>query len=242
MTSENEAISSVATLETEWRILDDWETQGDPDCTVCHGLGWLSKLAPRSRHMVNDLIPCNCRWIRQERERLERYEDFRHMTLENYEGSAQVVDIVRRFARNEMEQRFLVLKGPTGTGKTHLSIAAVREAHSANIVARIAYVSRLFDDMRNAIDGGNTEGIFRLYADTPFLAIDDQGLENTSNWTAERWDYLINERYTLGNKTIIGTNLDTEKIPPRIADRIFDAKYGLTIELKGRSRRGRGNR
>ena len=189
--------------------------------------------------MVNGLEPCDCLWIKRERRRLAQYVDFEHMTFESFEGNDEAKRVLKAFARKENSYRFVVLKGPTGTGKTHLSVAAIKAAHEAGIVARIAYVSRLFDELRQAIELETGDEVFRYYADTPLLAIDDQGLENATNWTAERWDYLINERYTLGVKTIIGTNLDTNKIPARIADRIFDAQYGITIELQGDSHRGR---
>lgn len=149
---------------------------------------------------------------------------------------------VEAFARNETPERFMVLMGEKGTGKTHLSVSAVKIAHSAWIVARIAYVVRMFDEMQGAIENRSTDEVFRFYADTPLLAIDDRGLENATAWKAERWDYLINERYTIGNKTIIATNQTVEQIPPRIADRIFDAKYGKRIELHGESARSLAER
>jgi DNA replication protein DnaC len=134
----------------------------------------------------------------------------------------------QELAENRSELPFLFLSGRPGTGRTHLSVAAVKRAQELGSPAKFAYVSYLISELRAlmAPDAERSpEEWQRLYQSFPLLALDDLGVQRPTPFADEELDHLIDARYIQRLPTIITTNLNQEKLAERavrIADRILD--------------------
>ncbi len=166
--------------------------------------------------------------------------------------NANLEDFSRGF-----EPKNYFITGDVGRGKTHLAVAMLREHVDAlNIIKngdeyRIAIgtlpvfinVAELLLDIRRAfsVDSPMNEiDLIDKYADTPFLILDDIGIEKTTEWALQTLYVIINRRCTDPFKrTIITSNLELGTIEEKLSERISSRIRGMckTINLKGRDRR-----
>lgn len=120
--------------------------------------------------------------------------------------------------------RWIVLYGNTGTGKSHLA----RNAHKLLREFKRRTLYRRATDMAADLRAGKYEKI-DMWAQTPFLIIDDFGAEMKSDFLTAQWYDLLDQR--LGKWTIITTNLTPSQVSchldPRIASRFYDGMNKL---------------
>ncbi len=103
----------------------------------------------------------------------------------------------------------LLFHGPVGTGKTHLSVAILR-----NLVqlkgARCLFVD--FRDLRKPVQGsysGEGTSEARLLAPVwaaDVVVLDELGAMRSTEWVSDTLERIVGERYNRGLSTIITTN------------------------------------
>lgn len=160
---------------------------------------------------------------------------FYQATLDDFadqpDAHAQLAEWVAR-----PDGRNLVLLGPTGTGKTHAALGAVREAHGRGLYVAFLPVVELLDLLR---PGGPEDALERLmHVDR--LVLDDLGAEKASDWTAERLYALINRRWLEERPTVVTTNLGLEELASTVGARMFSRLTGsgaVLVHLGGQDRR-----
>ena len=132
--------------------------------------------------------------------------------------------------------RNLLLSGPTGVGKTHLAVAACRQAHYDGLEVRLFGVVKLLDLLRPA----GPEGALDDLIDVDRLIIDDLGMEKPSDWTGERLSGLIDARWSEERPTIITTNLQRDALSEHLGPYTFSRLAGdeaIRIRITGEDRR-----
>ena len=134
-----------------------------------------------------------------------------------------------------MESESLLLVGPTGLGKTHLSTAVAKtvidrgyDVVYTGAIGMLADFERArFGNASGAESGNGTE----RYFDCDLLIIDDLGSEVSNQFTVSCIYNVINNRISLGNPTIISTNLNQNEIGDRYWDRITSRLFGEYLPL-----------
>jgi DNA replication protein DnaC len=176
-------------------------------------------------------VPCDCTKSEQPDRALtraripERYRghNFDNFDTDHYDSRrpedsrawnanlTQAKMLVKGFADNypSERERGLLLMGPCGVGKTHLTVAAlielVRRGHSG-----LFYDYReLLKEIQNSYnpESGTTEmGVLEPVLKTEVLLLDDLGSSKPSDWALETVGHILNTRYNEKRATILTTN------------------------------------
>ncbi|MBQ8688996.1 MAG: ATP-binding protein [Clostridia bacterium] len=165
-------------------------------------------------------------------------QSFENFDLTKYEDEtvrkrmARNYSVARGFADNfgsTEETKNLLLIGPTGTGKTHISTAIAK-----TVIERGYEV--LYDSAQNIISAfeqdrfrsgyGPYEPKGEKYMECDLLIIDDLGTEFVNQFTVSCLYNLLNTRLNKGLASIISTNLSPEELSRKYEDRIYSRIVG----------------
>jgi DNA replication protein DnaC len=167
--------------------------------------------------------------------------------------------LVRRLGDRNRTAGYTIL-GATGTGKTHLAVAILKDwvlTHRAakiigddwiegrpypryELSARFMAIPEWLLNLRTYVGGGAGDLREHLLEFVMFrgLIIDDLGAEKSSEWTGETIYNLVSQRVNRMMPTIVTTNLSLAEISERTDPRLASRLGGLTVlELSGEDRR-----
>lgn len=125
----------------------------------------------------------------------------------------------------------LLLQGPTGTGKTHVSMAIARKAVERGCGVVYGPMQRLLHKLEKEHFGradGNSE---EMMTECDLLILDDLGAEFSSPFYVSCLYNLINSRMLEGKPTIISTNLEKKDIMDRYGEQITSRIIGSFVPL-----------
>lgn len=127
------------------------------------------------------------------------------------------------------EGRSLVIAGPPGTGKTREAYAAVAAlALSGKHVSwRAIFVPDLYARMRPD-SGERSEVVFREYAHSPVLLLDDLASDELTTFDSRVNVRLFNYRCERRLPTIITTNVTPTKMSAALGPRVASRLAGMT--------------
>jgi DNA replication protein DnaC len=206
-------------------------------CELCKDSGFVP--VPDTFFLVTE---CVCQRIKRHEYRLkksgvpERYlaASFANFSTAGADRSVEYAAIVsksyvEKFPTLE-DGNGLLFTGSVGTGKTHLSLAVIREL-------RVRYgADTLFVDFRDLLkrmqatfgkDKTTTEAeILRPVLEAQVLVLDELGAARATDWTFDVVEHVINSRYNARSATILTTNLPNHPAgytPPRDAGRGYAA-------------------
>jgi DNA replication protein DnaC len=145
----------------------------------------------------------------------------------------------------------LYLWGPTGSGKTHLAVALMREDWIAKPSRRPIFVKvpPMLLEIREVFSASLSEraapaarterSIIDRYATADLLILDDVGTEKISDWAIQTLSVIVDQRYSEMRRTLVTSNLSLEELSDRIGDRTASRLSGMSViaELSGSDRR-----
>jgi DNA replication protein DnaC len=186
-------------------------------CPKCGGVGWTIV----ERANVSGAERCACRFEGREQRNEARAKipaRYRDKCLDNFRAYAPYEQELRKLMlgiRYYIEHfdplkpcPGLLLIGHTGTGKTHLAVAALRgiiglgfEGLFYNYESLLSSIRKSYDPISDSSD----RDAYRITLDTPVLLLDDVGGEKTSQWVQDTVYTIIMDRCD-NNKTLIATS------------------------------------
>lgn len=133
----------------------------------------------------------------------------------------------------------LLLIGPTGLGKTHLSTAIARTVLERGYDVVYETIGNVISDFEyDKFRSGYGESTQRgeRYLACELLILDDLGTEQTNSFVLSTLYHLFNTRLNHGKQTVINTNLTGEELWERYNDRITSRLLGEyeVLLLEGR--------
>ena len=229
------------------------------ECPICAGTGWVTYDVPVGHPNFGKAFRCTCQLSDLESrqlDRLRRLSNMHHlerMTFDSFipEGfglnerqrKSLRLAFEKAFAFARKPQRWLLLRGGYGCGKTHLTAAIANECLSRGQPALFVNVPDLLDHLR-ATYGPNSEASFdqrfEEVRDAPVLLLDDLGTQNATPWAQEKLYQIFNYRYNAQLPTVITTNQDLEDIDPRLRSRLLHITFVDQVRILAPDFRGMG--
>lgn len=224
---------------------------GDPDCPYCHGLGYLRDDVPPGHPNFGRLAPCVCQLDSMSAahgEKLRRgsnTETLAGKTFDNFLPDGVSPDAAIRatvraaFERSrafaEAPDKWLLLMGTYGCGKTHLAAAIANYCLDHGRSVLFLNTPDLLDRLRAGFAPGADDSYAERFEDirtAPILVLDDLGTESPTPWAVEKLYQLLNYRYNAQLPTVITTNRDLKDIEPRVASRLSDAQMVSALTIR----------
>lgn len=196
-------------------------------CPICDGTGW--KIVERAG--LSGAERCACYGAVRDRALKESAgipPNYERATLDNFEipqdnpiarnalGAAlmQVKSFVREFPA--ASHPGLLLVGDTGTGKTHLAVAALKELLDRGHEGIFYDYQNLLNRIRSGWDpnaGAADREAYRSALDTEVLLLDDLGSQSTKDWIEDTVTSIITHRCNHQKPLIATTNLPDKESP-----------------------------
>lgn len=125
----------------------------------------------------------------------------------------------------------LLLRGPTGTGKTHASLAIARAAAEKGFAVVYGPVQVLLHRLEKEHFGRETGNSEEQLLEADLLVLDDVGTEFVNAFSVSCLYNLINTRLLEERPTILSTNLSQEQLRERYGDAIASRITGAYTPL-----------
>jgi DNA replication protein DnaC len=210
----------------------------EPVCSICGGTGWRIV----ERDGVSAADKCECSGATASRRRFDRSgipPKFGSASFENFSllqdnpiahrSIMPVFMAVRKYAREfpMAEKPGLLLIGETGTGKTHLAVAALLSLIGRGFEGRFFDFNELIDKIRNSYVADSSASDRAAYSqamESEILLLDDLGAHRVKDFVQDVLTSIISYRYNNNKPLIATTNLPDA-----------DAGYAMTKRTVGNS-------
>jgi DNA replication protein DnaC len=192
------------------------------DCPLCKGTGW--KLVARKEGPPGDMAaPCECGMEERAEKVMERAripKRYEHCDFESFstdmgtalqQGSLKFAKLqVEGFLRDyPATEQGLLLAGPSGGGKTHLAVAALKDLIHRGYGGLFCDYRELLKEIQasyNPSSESTEMKILEPIRNAEILVLDDLGASKPSDWVRDIVSIVLNARYNEKRTTIITTN------------------------------------
>ena len=130
---------------------------------------------------------------------------------------------------------WLVLVGPHGSGKTHLSAAIANQCIQNGHIAIYIDVPDLMDHLRNSFSPDTAYSYSEMFdrvRNTPLLILDDLGSAYPTPWALEKLQQILNHRFNAELPTVIATSQELSSLDSYIRSRLTAKPLSKIVRLK----------
>jgi DNA replication protein DnaC len=203
-------------------------------CPLCKGTGW--RLIARRDGTGNVAIACECGVEERAQRFMERVripKRYEHCDFESYatdladgktwtapheQSLKQAKLLTQAFVRDYPgTEKGLLLMGPSGVGKTHLAVAALKELIRRGHAGLFCDYRELLKEIQasyNPASESTEMGVLEPIRTVELLVLDDLGASKPSAWVLDIIGLILNARYNERRMTILTTNYFDESGAP----------------------------
>jgi DNA replication protein DnaC len=197
------------------------------NCQLCRGTGW--KMVPRPDGAGSVAVACDCGMEDRAERAMERahiparYEhcDFESFVTDLTDGKTwtdqhaqslkQAKFLTQAFVRDYpgATEKGLLLLGPSGVGKTHLAVAALKELIRRGHGGLFCDYRELLKEIQasyNPASESTEMGVLEPIRTAEILVMDDLGASKPSAWVLDIIGLVLNARYNERRVTLLTTN------------------------------------
>lgn len=193
-------------------------------CPICDGTGWTVV----ERNGLTGAQRCTCAAqsrVASLRDATNVPPKYENASLDNFQipqenpiaraGLGKVLMQVRSFVREfpAADRPGLLLVGDTGTGKTHLAVAALKAIVEKGHEGLFYDFQNLLDRIRSGYDpasGTSDRAAYRNAMDAEVLLLDDLGSHRVTEWVEDTVTSIITYRCNHQKPLIATTNLEID--------------------------------
>ena len=212
---------------------------GQPDCSLCRGIGYVSTDVPVSHPQFGRALICDCQAeaaSRREAARLQAQSALhgdelalRWRTARQTPGLLLMRDaITRALARR---WGWVYIYGAVGTGKSHALRTAVAECLSQQLPAVYARWDAVLDHIRGGYSEGNYDERVDRWQSCGILALDEIGRARATDWAQEIAHKILDARYRAAtyrrSVTIFSGNSAPDEFELALASRFNDGRFEI---------------
>ena len=202
------------------------EDKGNIDGKMCSCYRQLLKEAARNK--LNKLSPF----------KLSTFDTFSLDYYSNKKSSGESIsereriqkyfEYCKRYAKSFCSSsKNILMRGNTGLGKTHLSLAVAKEVTEKGYGAVYCSTPEIISEIEKEHFGKNTDnGTLEMLKECDLLVLDDLGTEFHTSFTKTTAYNLINSRLIHRKPTIISTNLELEELEELYSRRLVSRLMG----------------
>ena len=182
-------------------------------CATCGGTGWKNVAQGADKRVTR----CDC-FLRVRVDQLlasaqipQRYEHcgFSDYKTTNPSLAAAKLVVEKWAAEYPLDRTGLLLVGPRGLGKTHLSVAALKELAGKGVHCLFCDYRELLKEIQNSYNPSSQSSeleLLRPVFETEVVVLDDLGAQKPTEWVWDTVSFILNSRYNSKKSTIITTN------------------------------------
>ena len=230
----------------------DDETSPTPEaCPRCGGAGFLRYDVPFGHANFGKLHACGCKTQEVSASRANKFRQLSHLGPLQHKnfGNFDLRKGSSAFSRDALQvahrvtQEFaaepngwLVLTGPSGTGKSHLAAAITNAILDRQEGALWVFVPDFLDHLRTTFNPQSEVSYDELFAtvrDAPVLVLDDLGAQSTSPWAEEKLYQILSHRYDARKPTVITTSKLIDTFDGRLRSRLLDTDLSRIVNVVG---------
>lgn len=192
-------------------------------CQVCEDKGFLDgRMCDCRRRILNSLVYEMLSNTSRASECSFSTFDLTYYTGAEHKVMVKLLEACKRYAAEfTPSSPNLLFTGPTGLGKTHLSLAIAREVVNRGYLVMYASAAQLISRIVDSVMGDAAQDEYRdIVYGCDLLIIDDLGTEIKTHVTKDEVHNLINTRLNEGRPTIINTNLTLRDIEDTYGQRV----------------------
>ena len=218
------------------------KTKVTSECSLCDGTGWR----PVQRGEWRAVEACSCQkpprdmsWWMERAQIPPRFHecDFEHFFDMGNPSLQMALVKARGFAEQfPLVEKGLLFLGNPGVGKTHLTVAILKQLMAQKGVACLfCSFPELLEQLQESYDPvalRTKSEILQPILETEVVAIDDLGARRVTDWAEDTVTYILNFRYNQKKPTLLTSNLPES--PAEVSPRSPSGKYRVSDTLMDR--------